>query len=208
MTNRRSVGVVATLGSIASIVGAVDHYLLDSKLAAQLLERIEVPTWVVVLFGLVLLAIIFLSRRALGTEALAGSAKAASAAYDLLQPYQAGADRQKAVGGTWSGEVKYDSYSPAKRHAISFQVDASGPGLMGKASYSWEGSDTKLHAIGRFITDSFIRVDYSNKAPGMIHFGVIILRLNATASELVGRFVAFGRFTESVQTGSIDLRKV
>jgi hypothetical protein len=60
---------------------------------------------------------------------------------------------------------------------------------------------------GGFLHDRFARLQYTSKAKGSVHFGAMILELSPAATELKGRFVAFGAFSQEIVSGPIQLVK-
>jgi len=115
--------------------------------------------------------------------------------------------RQRSLRGTWTGTVSYDSPSELTRHSVRTEFSATKRIVRGRATYRSDGGDASLCFKGSFISDRFMQGEYTNEAEQVINFGTILFELSADARSLKGKFVGYGRVTEDIVTGNINLEK-
>ena len=116
-------------------------------------------------------------------------------------------ERREALGGPWVGTVSYDSPSTLESHDLTLSIIPHSRTITGHATYRADDALTSLDAKGWFVNDDLMRVEYENQSPAIRHFGVLLVRLNATADRLDGRFVSYGRVSEQIGTGTVTLAK-
>ncbi len=116
-------------------------------------------------------------------------------------------ERKEALRGPWVGTVSYAPPSTLESHDLTLSVTPHSRTITGLATYRVNDVFTSLDTKGWFINDDLLRVEYENRSPAIRHFGVLLMRLNANADRLDGKFVSYGRVTEQIGTGTITLAK-
>lgn len=90
------------------------------------------------------------------------------------------------------------------RMTVSFRV--KGKLITGKGNYSHETvGKTEILLRGGFVSDDFLKLDYYNADTRRLHFGTMILKMDADCSTLKGGIMAYGRKPDRIYTGIVFL---
>ncbi len=127
----------------------------------------------------------------------------------LFQPIPK--DRRAAIEGHWTGSMGQEFRGHSVAYTGDLHLEVHGRTLRGMLHVNLKFGGQTFAPIfdmsGGFLHDRFARLQYTSKAKGSVHFGAMILELSPTATELKGRFVAFGAFSQEIVSGPIQLAK-
>jgi hypothetical protein len=120
-------------------------------------------------------------------------------------------DRRAAIEGHWTGSMGQEFRGHQVAYTGMLQLEVHGRTLRGMLHVTLKFGGQTFEPIfdmsGGFLHDRFARLQYTSKAKGSVHFGAMILELSPAATELKGRFVAFGAFSQEIVSGPIQLVK-
>lgn len=119
------------------------------------------------------------------------------------------AGRRQAITGTWKGKI-YQEKGP-KGEPIEYPGELklkAGRKIVSGEFNIESGLTSKedkisFNASGGFLYDNFLQLNYFSKDKSKIHFGTVILKLNADATKLDGKFCGYGRITEDIISGIV-----
>lgn len=115
--------------------------------------------------------------------------------------------RKKAISRTWNGFLWYDANNKkSKPVPITLYLESKGKIVSGRACYDSSNGETELLLRGRFYSDSLLKLDFRNSYEHKLHFGVMILELNANSDRMEGANVAYGRSPDGIFTAVIKLK--
>jgi hypothetical protein len=127
----------------------------------------------------------------------------------LFQPIAK--DRRAAIEGHWSGSMEQEFRGHKVAYTGDLHLEVHGRTLRGMLHVTLKFGGQTFEPVfdmsGGFLHDRFTRLQYTSKAKGSVHFGAMILELSPAATELKGRFVAFGAFSQEIVSGPIQLVK-
>jgi hypothetical protein len=158
---------------------------------------------------------------------IATRAHGLEAASSLSGPHEQRMDRgrAKAIVGKWEGRRKQEIGRGGRPFdaECALELNLLGNTIRGTARH-WgtyldkDGSPDKgindgkqvnaeFTVSGGFFLDRFLQLTYEPIDLG-IQFGTMILEINADGRRLTGRFLGYGRFTERLVYGTLELTKV
>ena len=106
----------------------------------------------------------------------------------------------RALPGNWDGTVQEAGLSPYK---ITLNFELRGKLIKGTGTFETR----TIEVTGSFYDDRFLRLDYKNKDPAIIQYGLAILELLPTANKLEGKFLGYGPIAKRLVAGGITLEK-
>jgi hypothetical protein len=110
--------------------------------------------------------------------------------------------------GTFEQAVSQNPPGPAQPRVVVTELTLSlrprWPMVVGTISYR---GDADLRCSGGFFQDRILMLHYWTEEPTVLQHGVMVLRLVAAGTKLVGHFVGYGPATEGLVTGNVDLTK-
>lgn len=116
--------------------------------------------------------------------------------------------RKKAISRTWDGSFIHDPNTKENKAVpVQFSLSSQGKIVKGTARYNDSTlGETEVMLRGGFYSDSLLKLDFRNSHEHKLHFGVMILQLNANSDQLEGSLVSYGRDPDGIFTSQIDLR--
>jgi hypothetical protein len=122
-------------------------------------------------------------------------------------------NRLAAIPGKWKGTLLQDM-KEAKIEEFTLEGDFEISGEKIRANFILKGnlyegiSEAKLIAQGDFVSKDFVKLDYRyTSLEQAFDFGTLVLGLQAQGREMVGKYVGYGPFSDSIIKGDIMLTK-
>jgi hypothetical protein len=134
-----------------------------------------------------------------------------------LEPYnwkRSMVSRKEVIVGRWEGDAVQE-FSDSKKIPAKVKGELAihqNDIIRGKLRYTYEVNEEKIInsiiVYGRFLFESFLRLNYENKEDFVKQFGAAILQLDPTGTYLEGKFIGFGSKSKKIIQADILLKKV
>jgi hypothetical protein len=131
----------------------------------------------------------------------------------LLNKSEKRSSKRRLIKGLWSGHAfdveapPYITYKTHLKYQINFTFEQQGDDLTGTSRVSTPDRELELVVKGKFISDSYIFIEYSINSNQTVHLGAMIFTISELGDKMSGYYLAKRAIEEGIVFGRIELKR-